>query len=143
MRFLPLLLVLVACGEESSARRVWRASDHTQPEGRPQGQTAAQDAPVEPSAPVSEAERRANAAKALFDLACKSCHGAEGLGNGPAAGGLSVPSLVTPGVQAASDEELRLVITRGRNAMPAFGDRLSEDAIVALVEHIRSLSAAP
>ncbi len=44
--------------------------------------------------------------------------------------------------EAATDEGIAAVIERGRGMMPAFGDRVPEQGIRALVTHVRTLRAA-
>ena len=74
----------------------------------------------------------------LFKQKCAMCHGADGKGF-PA---LKTPDFTDPKVQASlSDKEMTEVIKKGKpgTAMPAFGEKLSEDQIKSLVTYIRSL----
>jgi len=52
---------------------------------------------------------------------------------------LKLRPLNSPEVQDKSDTELAMIISKGRNKMPRFDDKLSKDQIHALVEYIRSL----
>ena len=75
----------------------------------------------------------------LFKQKCSMCHGADGKGY-PA---LKTPDFTDPKVQAAlSDKEIVETIKNGKKgtAMPAFGDKLSDEQIHALVTYIRSLA---
>jgi cbb3-type cytochrome c oxidase subunit III len=75
----------------------------------------------------------------LFNQKCSMCHGADGKGY-PA---LKTPDFTDPKVQASlSDEKIVETIKNGKKgtAMPAFGDKLSDEQIHALVTYIRSLA---
>ena len=52
---------------------------------------------------------------------------------------LKLRSLYSPEVQQQSDEQLFSIISRGKNRMPAYGRKLSQQQIEAVVKHIRSL----
>ena len=67
------------------------------------------------------------------------CHGEDGKGY-PA---LKTPDFTDPKVQASlTDEEMTETIKNGKKgtAMPAFGDKLSDDQIKSLIAYIRSLA---
>ncbi len=80
----------------------------------------------------------------LYQEACASCHGAEGKGDGPQAASLSVPptNLTDPAFAAAkSGFDLYSSIVLGKPpAMPAFGERLSEQQRWAIVAYLQSLT---
>ena len=82
-------------------------------------ETAGPDEPTEPAA--------------LYERHCGTCHGLEGQGNlGPALGGGAV-------VAAYPDVEDQIaVIEDGRNAMPPFGDVLTDEQILAITEYTRT-----
>jgi hypothetical protein len=42
--------------------------------------------------------------------------------------------------RAASDDELRIVITNGKGRMPKFADKLTPEQISTLVEQVRALN---
>lgn len=71
----------------------------------------------------------------LYASSCTTCHGPTGQGT-PRAPALNVKSVLT----ATSDAALQQIITMGvpGTAMPAWGDRLSETEIQALVGFVRS-----
>lgn len=70
---------------------------------------------------------------------CSACHGAKGAGDTLLGKNLKLRPLSSPEVQNKSDAELFTIISKGRNRMPRFDDKLSKDQIRALVEYIRSL----
>ncbi|HYI93271.1 MAG TPA: cytochrome c [Bryobacteraceae bacterium] len=61
----------------------------------------------------------ATAGKAVYDKACKSCHGADGTPNAAIAKSLKVEMkhLGAPDVQASSDDALKKVLTDGHGKM--------------------------
>lgn len=73
-------------------------------------------------------------AAAVFADRCAGCHGPDG-------GGGRGPQLSDGRVAAAfpNIEDQVVVVTDGRGGMPAFGDRLSEDEISAVVAFSRTL----
>lgn len=74
----------------------------------------------------------------LFKGKCSMCHGADGKGY-PA---LKTPDFTNPKVQASlTDKEIVEAVKNGKKgtAMPAFGDKLSDEQIHSLVTYIRSL----
>jgi putative copper resistance protein D len=75
---------------------------------------------------------------------CSSCHGRDGSGNGPAAGGLlPPPGALASEVSTASEGDLAYVITNGvaGTGMPGFAATLSENDRWDLVNYLRSLYA--
>src|SRR5271157_5083329 len=74
----------------------------------------------------------------LFKQKCSMCHGVDGKGYSA----LKTPYFTDPNVQASlTDKEIVEVIKNGKKgtAMPAFGDKLSDEQIQSLVTYIRSL----
>jgi mono/diheme cytochrome c family protein len=71
------------------------------------------------------------AAPDLYAANCAQCHGVQ------LEGGVG-PALGSGGhAQGHSDAELVELVTNGRNTMPAFGEKLSPEQIVALIAFIR------
>ena len=80
--------------------------------------------------------------KDLFAKHCKSCHGKDGLGDGPKAAtlGTSCGDFTAKEFQSQTDGEIFYKITTGRDKMPAFGKTISEDNDRwALVDYLRKL----
>ena len=75
---------------------------------------------------------------AVFADNCAACHGGDGSGGiGPRlAGGRVVTVYPDPADQIA-------VVTTGRGGMPAFGDKLTDDEIAAVVDYTRTVLAGP
>lgn len=75
----------------------------------------------------------------LFKQKCSMCHGVDGKGYAA----LKTPDFTDPKVQASlSDKEIVDTIKNGKKdtAMPAFGDKLTDDQIQSLLKYIRSLA---
>lgn len=75
----------------------------------------------------------------LFKSKCAMCHAEDGSGNSPSGKALKAKDLRSPETQSKSEAELTDVVTRGRNKMPAFGQKLKPDQIQELVAYIRKL----
>ena len=71
----------------------------------------------------------------VFKTNCAKCHGktAEGRHFGG-------PSLASDKTRAASDDELREIITSGKGRMPKYADKLPPAEISTLIEQIRALN---
>jgi mono/diheme cytochrome c family protein len=83
------------------------------------------------------------AAAALYSTHCKSCHGKEGLGDGPKAAQLDTPSgdFTTAAFQKQSDGSLFYKTLEGRDDMPSFKKKLpDEEDIWQLVHYIRTFA---
>ena len=84
-------------------------------------------------------------AKANWDANCVPCHGKEGKADTVMGKALKAKDLTDPKAQAefsdskAADSIRTGVKENGRVTMTAFGDKLSEDEIKALVAYIRTL----
>lgn len=81
--------------------------------------------------------------KALFITYCSTCHGQEGLGDGPVAIRLTseTPDLTTIAGKR-TDGELAWKISTGRNPMPRWQDKLSVEQIWYIVNFIQNLQPA-
>jgi mono/diheme cytochrome c family protein len=96
--------------------------------------------PLPPSKPLSELTPQEAAGHEVYVAHCGRCHYAN-----------SDRSLHGPGLQAlykqkylpsgspANDERVTAVILRGRNTMPAFGDKLSDQQLQDLVAYLHTL----
>lgn len=77
----------------------------------------------------------------IFKKNCTMCHGADGKGFAV----LKTPNFIDPKWQKAiKDKEIEATIKNGKKgtAMPAFGDKLKEDEIRAVMGYIRSLGSS-
>ncbi len=92
--------------------------------------------------PVASNAASISTGKDLYAKHCKSCHGKDGLGDGPKAAtlGVSCNDFTSKDFKAQTDGEIFYKMTSGKDKMPAYGKTISEDADRwALVNFIRSL----
>ena len=87
-------------------------------------------------------------ATALWNANCAACHGKDGKGQTMMGRKLEIKDLTDAKVQAALTDEQATkdikdgVVENGQTKMKAFGTKLSDDDIKALVAHVRSFKAA-
>ena len=111
--------------------------------GAPHFASGADETPVNPFPPTAESIA---AGDATYVQHCQACHGASGLGDGPAGAGLDPPPAdLVYHVPLHPDSELFMAIDEGKagTAMPAFSDQLSEEQIWHLVNYLRTLAEDP
>jgi len=79
--------------------------------------------------------------KIMYNQHCKSCHGAEGYGDGTKAGGLDgdLGDFSTAEFQKQTDGSLFYKTKVGRDDMPSYSKKLSEEDIWLIVNYIRTL----
>jgi mono/diheme cytochrome c family protein len=80
--------------------------------------------------------------QALYQKNCLMCHGPTGKGDGPATEFVKPPpaNISSAKKQAdLTDGEIFWKLTHGRNPMPPFGKKLSDEERWALVHYVRSL----
>ena len=89
---------------------------------------------------VNNAGETAGDAKTLYGAKCASCHGRDGRAKSMR-GKLTHARDLTDGSwqNDVSDERLFNSISNGRNKMPSFKKKLSEEQINALVSYVRQL----
>jgi cytochrome c6 len=75
-----------------------------------------------------------------FKAKCAMCHGADGTGSTATGKALKVRDLASPDVQSQSDAQLMDIVTNGKNKMPAYKGKLTDDQIKGLVAYIRELA---
>jgi len=83
---------------------------------------------------------KAPAGAAIFSKKCVLCHGADGTGNTPLGKQLQAANLHSKAVQSRSDDELRTVVHDGQTNMPPFGDQLTDDEIVQVIQYVRTFA---
>lgn len=81
---------------------------------------------------------QAEDAAALYKAKCAMCHGADGKAT-KAGTTLGAKDFQSPEVAKQKDAELIEATTKGKNKMPAFDKKLTEDQIKELVKFIRTL----
>ncbi|HXH41081.1 MAG TPA: cytochrome c [Thermoanaerobaculia bacterium] len=76
---------------------------------------------------------------ALYKASCATCHGANGAGDTAVGKSMKVRDLRSAEVQKQTDIELTKIISGGKGKMPAYGKKMSEADVAALIATIRSL----
>ena len=79
-------------------------------------------------------------AAANYKAKCVACHAADGSGSSAAGKAMGVHDFGSPDVQKESDAELTDIISKGKNKMPKYSDKLKDTEIKDLVAYIRELS---
>ena len=74
-------------------------------------------------------------AAATYKAKCAMCHGPDGKG-----GKMGTRDFASAEVKAETDAQLTEIITKGKGKMPAYGGKLSDDDVKALVAHVRSFA---
>ena len=93
--------------------------------------------------PVAGDDEAMEIGEELYDKHCKSCHGKEGLGDGPKSAELDTPcgDFTTPEFQAQTDGELFYKTTVGRDDMPSFEKKIAdEEERWMVIVYLRSLA---
>jgi mono/diheme cytochrome c family protein len=85
------------------------------------------------------AARAQGDAEVTFKAKCAGCHGADGNATTPAAKALGVRDFQSSDVQKQTDAELADIITKGKNKMPKYADKLKDSEIKDLVGYVRTL----
>ena len=77
--------------------------------------------------------------KSLYKAKCQACHGADGKADTPAGKKLGARDFKSPEVAKLSDAELFDITKKGKDKMPAYDKKLTDDQIKGLIQYIRSL----
>jgi len=76
----------------------------------------------------------------LFKSKCAMCHGPDGAGKTMIGEKLKIPDLQSADVQKKTDADLKAIIAKGKDKMPAYDAKLSKEQIDKLVAYIRDLA---
>ena len=76
----------------------------------------------------------------LFKSKCAMCHGPDGAGKTMMGEKLKIPDLRAAEVQKKTDADLKAVIAKGKDKMPAYEAKLSKEQIDKLADYIRDLA---
>ena len=92
--------------------------------------------------PIDADKAALSLGKSLYTKHCKSCHGKEGLGDGPKAAQLDTPSgdFTAEEFQSQSDGAIFYKTVEGRDDMPSFKKKIPDDEEVwSIIIYIRTL----
>lgn len=81
---------------------------------------------------------QAQGAADTYKAKCAMCHGPDGTGS-TMGKKMGAHDFTGPEVQKMSDADLTDVITKGKNKMPTYGEKLKPEDIKGLVAYIRTL----
>jgi cytochrome c6 len=81
--------------------------------------------------------------EALFKSKCAVCHGADASGRTTMGNKLKVPDLRTAETRKKSDADLKHVIAKGKDKMPAYETKLTAFQIDGLLAYIQGLTRRP
>lgn len=76
---------------------------------------------------------------ALYKAKCAVCHGADGKGATPMGQKLGAKDFHSPEVAKMSDAELLDITKKGKDKMPSYDKKLTDDQIKSLIKYIRTL----
>ena len=89
---------------------------------------------------LGHSARAQETGESLFKGKCAMCHGPDASGKTVMGEKLKIPDLHSEQVQKKSDPELKSVIGKGKDKMPAYESKLSKEQIDKLVAYIRELA---
>lgn len=91
--------------------------------------------------PVEASKENQNEAKILYNVHCKSCHGAKGLGDGPKAKSMKgdLGDFSSEKFHNQTDGEMFYKTKVGRADMPGYAKKLGDEEIWLTVIYMRSL----
>lgn len=95
--------------------------------------------------PVSLTEENLKKGQEIYDIFCITCHGKYGEGNGPVVGAGRFPAPPTmhdDAIKKYPDGRLYHVITKGKNTMPGYEDKISQLDRWYVVHYLRVLHRA-
>jgi cytochrome c6 len=75
----------------------------------------------------------------IFKLRCAMCHGADGMAQTPAGKIFKAASFSDPAIIKTPDSERATIIKTGKNKMPSFAGKLTDDEIKSVLAYIRTL----
>ena len=82
-----------------------------------------------------------DATQTLYKMKCQICHGPDATGS-PAGKKLAVKDFQSPEVQKQTDTDLLEVAKKGKNKMPAYGGKLTDNQLTDLIKYMRDLAKA-
>jgi mono/diheme cytochrome c family protein len=78
--------------------------------------------------------------ESLFKSKCAMCHGPDGAGKTMMGEKLKIPDLHSADVQKKADADIKTIIAKGKDKMPAYETKLSKEQLDSVVTFIRDLA---
>jgi cytochrome c6 len=88
---------------------------------------------------LSTPSRAQDSPEALYKSKCQACHGPDGKGETAAGKKLGAKDFHSPEVTKMSDAELFDITKKGKEKMPSYDKKLTDDQIRELIKYIRTL----
>ena len=88
--------------------------------------------------PVSAQDAQSSGAE-IYKARCAMCHGNEGMADTPAGKVFKAASFSDPAIVKIADADRLAIVKKGKDKMPAFGDKLTDDQIKSVLDYIRTL----
>ena len=80
-------------------------------------------------------------AAALYKSKCQMCHGPDGTGETPVGKKLGTKDFHSPEVTKVPDAQLFDITKKGKDKMPGYDGKLTDEQIKSLIKYIRSLKS--
>src|SRR6185312_4024873 len=80
-----------------------------------------------------------NSGADIYKAKCQMCHAADGSANTPAGKAKKARALTAPEVLKESDADLLAIIQNGKNQMPAYKGKLSDEEMKDVLEYVHTL----
>jgi mono/diheme cytochrome c family protein len=74
-----------------------------------------------------------------YKARCLMCHGDDGTANTPAGKAFKAASFSDPAIIKIPDADRIGIVKKGKDKMPQFGDKLTDDQIKAVLAYVRTL----
>lgn len=88
---------------------------------------------------LTTAVRAQDSPDALYKAKCQVCHGTDGKGDTAVGKKLGAKDFHSPEVAKMSDAELFEITKKGKDKMPPYDKKLTDDQIKQLIKYIRGL----
>jgi mono/diheme cytochrome c family protein len=88
---------------------------------------------------LSGAGAHAQDAAALYKSKCQGCHSPDGTGSTAVGKKLGAKDFHSPEIAKMSDADFFDITKQGKNKMPAYDKKLTDDQIKDLIKYIRSM----
>jgi cytochrome c6 len=75
----------------------------------------------------------------IYKARCSMCHGVDGTANTPAGQVFKAASFSDPAIIKIPDSDRIVIVKKGKNKMPLFGDKLTDDQIKSVLAYVRTL----
>ena len=89
--------------------------------------------------PLFADDKQIGKGRQLFQEQCVGCHGPDGRAQTDMGKKVGAADLTSATIQQQSDSKLETVIKDGKEKMPAFNSKLSDDEIRSVLQYVRQM----